>query len=97
MKKSKGKGKGKVKNPLVEAQKKIDASFEKANMVKFKKPFFVYAYYNHDRAKENVLEIGIKTWGDLLKVIKSKELTIEGGLEMALISVIMQQTGMLVV
>jgi len=86
-----------IKNPLTEAHKRVEENFEKANLVKFKKPFFIYAYYNHDTAKERVLEIQIKTWGDLLKIIKSKEITVEGGLEMALISVILQQTGMLLV
>jgi len=84
-----------IKNPLEQAQKKIEENFDKANMVKFKKPFFVYAYYHHDSARQNVLEIKVATWGDLLKIIKSKELVVEGGLEMALISVIFQQTGML--
>jgi hypothetical protein len=85
----------KEQDPMKRAQKFIEQKQAEALLVRFKKPFFIYAYYKTDVKRENILEIKIETWGDLVKIIKSTELAFECTLEMALISIIMQQTQML--
>jgi len=78
-----------------EIQRQSEQKQAEALQVRFKKPFFIYAYYKTDVKKSNILEIKIQTWGDLIKIINGKELFFEVSLEMALISIIMQQCGML--